>query len=124
MRFLGGLRATAGLGAITILLILAPALSGCDQFQKGFDQGFNKSWSKKQHDSCVSSSSGAPADVIERYCACLVTQLMPLKTSQKMGLTQSSPEVQSAMATCKAQVQEQSAGESTPATTTGSSSTP
>lgn len=104
MRLHVGKRATA----IVAALFLSQALSGCDQFKKGFDDGFNKSWAKQNHDSCVKAAqSRGPADMVERYCTCVVNQLMPLSTSQKMALKETSPELAQAAATCNAQAQQQ-----------------
>jgi hypothetical protein len=87
-------------------MALIAVVGGCDQFKKGFDQGFNQSFGKKAHDSCVTSSTshGAPAAVAEQYCTCVVGQLAPLSTQQKMGLNPSSPELKRAQETCTAQL--------------------
>ena len=86
------------------IALLAPALSGCGDFEKGF----NQSWSKKTHDDCVKEAgTRASADVAERYCSCVVTQLMPLPVSKKMGLKVDSPEAKQAIETCNAQLQQQ-----------------
>src|SRR5581483_11884029 len=86
-------------------LALAAASAGCDQFKKGFDQGFNESFSKKAHDSCVSSSTahGATPVIAERFCTCVVTQLAPLSPQQKMGLNPTSPELKRAQDSCLAE---------------------
>jgi hypothetical protein len=103
-----GRRARAGL-CIVALVLMATALAGCGEMKKGFDKGFNDSFNKKTHDSCVTSAvgGGAPADIAERYCTCVVNQLAPLTPSQKMGLNQSSPELQNAMTSCKTQATQQ-----------------
>jgi hypothetical protein len=72
-----------------------------------FDKSFNTAWATKMHDSCVkgATGAGAAADIAERYCACIVTQLSPLPVAKKMQLGPTTPEAQAAETYCKAQAQ-------------------
>lgn len=89
----------------------ALALAGCGQggnsadYQAAFDKGFNQTFDKSTHDSCVSSATthGATPDVAETYCSCVVTQLDKLSVDQRMKLQPSSPELQTAAEACKPQ---------------------
>jgi len=98
----------AGLG----LSVMVLGLCACGNPE--FDRGFNDKWSKTTHDTCVSSASShnAPADLVERYCTCVVAKLMPLPVSEKMSLNGSSPKLQEAANACLAQLQPGGAGAS------------
>jgi hypothetical protein len=95
-------------GGLKLALAMAVAslgLSGCDQFQKGFDKGFNEKWEAKTHDDCLQGAmkAGAQAPLAEAYCSCVVKQLDPLPVSQKMSLKLDDPAVKQAETTCAAQ---------------------
>ena len=91
----------AGIAACVVIASMSAA--GCDAFNKGFNQAFDKS----THDSCVTSAVAhqASPDVAERYCSCLVEQLHPLSVQEKQHLSQTSDKVVQAVAHCKAQLQ-------------------
>src|SRR5262249_6794697 len=82
------------------LAAAALGLAACGQggdsnaFKASFDKGFNESFNRSVHDSCVTtaSSGGASASVVETYCSCLVTELDKVPIDQRMKLNPSSPE--------------------------------
>jgi hypothetical protein len=69
------------------------------------DASYNAAFDKSTHDSCLkaATSHGAASDTADRYCNCVVSELDKL-TAQQEDLTPSSPELQSAQTTCKAQL--------------------
>ena len=81
------------------------ALAGCDQFNKGFNDSFDK----RVHNDCVTAfvQHGGPADIAESYCACTVRELDKLTVQQKMSLNNSSPEIKNAGDVCVAQMKAQ-----------------
>jgi len=106
-------------GAARASLLCATAaaligLAGCGQ--PAFDNGFNASFDKNTHDSCVPSAEqhGLAAAAAETYCSCVVAQLDKLTVQQKMALNTSSPELQQAAATCNAQAAAPADNASTP----------
>jgi len=58
-----------------------------------YDAGFNAVWPKATHDACVKTATGhgGTAAVIEQYCTCVVSTLMPLPVAKKKELTAQSP---------------------------------
>jgi hypothetical protein len=86
-------------GFAALLATLSGGLAGCDAFNKGFNQAFDK----KMHDSCVQSaiSHQAAADAAEKYCGCIVQQLSSLSVQEKENLSAASPKAQQAVARCK-----------------------
>jgi hypothetical protein len=84
-------------GALIGLLMLAAC--GNAQFEKGFNEAFEKS----ARESCMSSAakSGAPADQIAPYCTCFVDQLKGLSAQEKMKLDPNSPKVAQAVEACR-----------------------
>lgn len=82
--------------------IVALALAGCDQFQASFDKSFNASFDKRIHNDCVTSAvgRGAAADVVERYCSCVVGQLDKLSVREKMNLRQTPDKLRAAAEAC------------------------
>ncbi len=84
------------------LMALSASLAGCDAYNKGFNQAFDKSL----HDSCVKSAVGnsAPPDAAERYCSCMVSQLQGLPVSEKQSLNPSSDKLRAAADHCKASI--------------------
>jgi hypothetical protein len=84
------------------LMALSTNLTGCDAYNKGFNQAFDKSL----HDSCVKSAvaNSAPADAAERYCSCMVGQLQGLSAAEKQSLNPSSDKVRAAADHCKASI--------------------
>jgi hypothetical protein len=70
-----------------------------------FDTSFNASFDKSTHDSCVTSASehGAAADVAEKYCTCVVTELDKLSVQDKLALAAHQEKLQAAAQACKPQ---------------------
>jgi len=94
-----------------LAVLAATALAGCGQIggnsaNSTFSQGFNTSFDKSTHDSCVTSATGggASAAMAENYCSCFVAQFDKLTVQQKLALNVNSPEVTQAATACKAQL--------------------
>jgi hypothetical protein len=90
------------------LAAAALMLTACDQnagnaFKASFDKSFNASFDKSTHDSCVSTASGrgGAADVVERYCTCVVAQLDKLSIDEKMKLNQTPDKLTAAAQACQ-----------------------
>jgi hypothetical protein len=93
---------------VASVAVMALALAGCGQndsnaFKASFDKSFNTSFDKSTHDSCVSSATGrgGAADVVERYCSCVVAQLDKLSTEEKMKLSQEPDKLTAAAQACQ-----------------------
>ena len=92
-------------------LLATLSLDACGQGggngTSSFDAQFNASFDKSTHDSCVTSATnkGAPADVAEKYCACLVVQADKLTTQEKLALPAHPDQMNAMAATCNAQLQ-------------------
>jgi|HubBroStandDraft_1064217.scaffolds.fasta_scaffold1188525_2 hypothetical protein len=86
-------------GAIAAALAIF-GLTACGQ---AFDKSFNAAFDKKTHDSCVTSATqrGAAADVAEKYCTCVVTELDKLSVPDKMSLQAHQEKLQPAMDACR-----------------------
>ena len=98
------MRVTGALAA----LALVGALAGCDQnasnsFKESFDKSFNASFDKSTHDSCVSTATGrgGAADVVEKYCTCVVAQLDQLSVDEKMKLNSEPDKLKAAAEACQ-----------------------
>jgi hypothetical protein len=101
-----GLASAAALAALS----LAACGSGggnaaANSAGSAFDASFTASFDKSTHDSCVSSASqhGATADVAEKYCTCVVTELDKLSVQDRMALPAHQEKLQAAAQTCKPQ---------------------
>jgi hypothetical protein len=80
--------------------IVALALAGCDQ--KAFEKSFNASFEKSTHDGCIRTATGrGPADQVEAYCTCVVTQLDKYTVQEKMKLQQEPDKLRAAAAACQ-----------------------
>ncbi len=90
--------------AIGLVMLAAVGLSACGN--KDFDNGFNTTWNKKNHDSCVQAATGkgAPAAAAEQYCSCVIAQLDKLSVQEKMSLDPNSPVATNAVNYCNAQL--------------------
>src|SRR5690606_23854964 len=67
-------------------------LTGCDQAQKGFEDGFEKQFTETFTRSCEAGATraGAPADKVDEVCKCAADELA--KTHSPSELMQLSPE--------------------------------
>ena len=90
------------------VVVAAAALAGCDQntsnsLKASFDNGFNRSFDKSVHDSCITTATGkgAAADLAERYCTCVVGQLDKLSVADKMKLNQEPDKLTAAAQACQ-----------------------
>jgi hypothetical protein len=93
----------ARLGVGLLFLLAAGCLAGCDQ--KGFVEGFNKSFDPKVHDGCVKAATEKrDAATAERYCSCVVTQLDKLSPWDRVTLDPKSDKAQAAINYCNAQL--------------------
>ena len=112
------------LGLLVLAIALAVGVAGCGRgsgaqsassnspsftqgFKSGFDKSFNQAFARTSHDSCVSAavSRGGAPDKVERYCTCVVAQIMPLSVEEKQHLTASSDKLTQASAACRDQLQ-------------------
>jgi hypothetical protein len=92
-------RTAKSLGVTIAAALAIFGLSACGQFEKGF----NASFDKKTHDSCLPAAmkNGLSADAAEKYCTCAVAKLDKLSLQDKMSL-QSHPErLQAAADACR-----------------------
>jgi hypothetical protein len=95
----------AALAALSLTACGPSGGNGTNSVSSSFDASFNASFDKTTHDSCVTSASehGAAADVAEKYCTCVVTELDKLSVQDKMGLAAHQEKLQAAAAACKPQ---------------------
>jgi len=93
----------AGLAALSLTACGPSGGNATNSFSGSFDASFNASFDKSTHDSCVTSASqhGAAADVAEKYCTCVVTELDKLSVSDKMALAAHQEKLQAAAQACK-----------------------
>jgi hypothetical protein len=97
-------------------LSLAACGQGGGNGTSSFDAQFNASFDKSTHDSCVTSATGkgAPADMAERYCSCLVKEADKLTTQEKMSLPMHQDKMSALADTCIAQIKAQGPTSSAP----------
>src|SRR5262249_8312005 len=105
-------RFEAAVGTAALFVAAGMMLTACgpatnSAYKAAFDKSFNDTFDRTMHDSCGRSATahGAAADLSERFCSCVVTELDKLTVEQRMKLAATSPEVAAAEATCKARIQ-------------------
>ena len=92
-------RPAKSFGVAIAAAFAAFSLTACGQFEKGF----NASFDKKTHDSCLPAAiqKGLSADAAEKYCTCAVAQLDKLSVWDKMSLRSHPEKLQAAADACR-----------------------
>jgi hypothetical protein len=87
--------------------VLLCGLAACGEMQEGFDKGFNESWAKSMKEGCMKSASASAGAVLaEQYCSCMIEELAPLSTKEKMEMKPDSPAVEAVANKCLAKIKQ------------------